>query len=162
MEISQVDQIFDKSKILSMSEVQKDRLNSVKDSHCTIFPSQNALYDISPIFRNYDGTTCIIRSACTIRKGEEITDNYGLFFQIKNEDQRQEVLSKQYFFQCQCIACKQQWPTFPEFRGQISSFICSGCRAPQQTGANKGLAKKCAKCKKDLKPLHQAIKLLSR
>ena len=116
----------------------------------------------SPIFRNYDGTTCIIRSACTIRKGEEITDNYGLFFQIKNEDQRQEVLSKQYFFQCQCIACKQQWPTFPEFRGQISSFICSGCRAPQQTGANKGLAKKCAKCKKDLKPLHQAIKLLSR
>ena len=35
---SHVDQIFDKSKILSTSEVQKDRLNSVKDSHCTIFP----------------------------------------------------------------------------------------------------------------------------
>ena len=35
---SHVDQIFDKSKILSMSEVQNDRLNIVKESHLHYFP----------------------------------------------------------------------------------------------------------------------------
>jgi len=49
--------------------------------------------------RNNDGSSCIVRAACTIRKGEEITDNYGFFYQIRNEEYRQEALSKQYFFQ---------------------------------------------------------------
>ena len=49
----------------------------------------------SPIFRNYEGSTCIVRSKSTIRKGDEITDNYGFFYQIHPEEGRKETLSKQ-------------------------------------------------------------------
>ena len=49
----------------------------------------------SPIFRNYEGSTCIVRSKSTIRKGDEITDNYGFFYQIHPEEERRETLSKQ-------------------------------------------------------------------
>ena len=49
----------------------------------------------SPIFRNYEGSTCIVRSKSTIRKGDEITDNYGFFYQIHPEEERKETLSKQ-------------------------------------------------------------------
>jgi hypothetical protein len=49
----------------------------------------------SPIFRNYEGSTCIVRSKSTIRKGDEITDNYGFFYQIHPEEDRKETLSKQ-------------------------------------------------------------------
>ena len=52
----------------------------------------------SPIFRNYEGSTCIVRSTCTIRKGDEITDNYGLFYQILAKEESKDTLSKQYFF----------------------------------------------------------------
>ena len=69
-------------------------------------------------FRNNDGSTCTLRATCTIRKGEEITDNYGLFYQLKNEEQRQEALLIQYFFQCQCMACKLHWPIFPGMTAQ--------------------------------------------
>ena len=102
----------------------------------------------SPIFRNYVGSTRILRSTCTIRKGDEITDNYGLFYQIRPEEERKDTLSKQYFFDCDCTACKLHWPMFDQIRGRKSVWICAGCKTPLNINAK---LKKCPKCKKELK-----------
>lgn len=104
---------------------------------------------VLPFFRNYEGSTCIVRASCTIRKGEEITDNYGLFYQIRPQDERCEALSKQYFFACDCAPCKLHWPTFDEVRGRPSVLVCSGCRTPLNCDPAK--LKKCVKCKKEVK-----------
>jgi hypothetical protein len=32
--------------------------------------------------RHNDGVACVVRAAVTIHKGEEVTDNYGHFFQV--------------------------------------------------------------------------------
>jgi hypothetical protein len=36
---------------------------------------------VANTMRHNDGSVCVIRAASTIAKGEEITDNYGHFFQ---------------------------------------------------------------------------------
>lgn len=73
--------------------------------------------------RHNDGAICILRASATIAKGEEVTDNYGHFFQvsesltiqpagklimililililsqIKPRDERRKDLKLQYFF----------------------------------------------------------------
>jgi len=98
--------------------------------------------------RNYEGSTCIVRSKSTIRKGDEITDNYGFFYQIHPEEERRETLSKQYKFDCDCTACKLHWPMLDQIRGKTSVWICAGCRTPLKMDAK---VKKCPKCKKELK-----------
>lgn len=111
------------------------------------------------------GSTCIVRSACTIRKGEEVTDNYGHFFQIKPRDERQNVLKTQYFFDCECVACKNDWPTFHDLRAAgkkgatTTTLICAGCRTPVPISQVFKL-KKCTKCKKELK-LSKLAKLIN-
>ena len=101
--------------------------------------------------RNSDGTTCILRAICTIRKGEEINDNYGFSYQIRPKEERQETLSQHYFFTCDCPACKQQWPLFHgKIQGRATTFVCSGCQRPLTPKEVEKL-KKCPKCKKELK-----------
>ena len=38
-----------------------------------------------------------------IYKGEEITENYGPIFFYSSKDDRQNRLSKQYWFKCECV-----------------------------------------------------------
>ena len=110
--------------------------------------------------RNCDGSTCILRAICTIRKGEEINDNYGFSYQIRPKEERQETLSQHYFFTCDCPACKQQWPLFHEkIRGRATIFVCSGCRLPLNQPVEK--LKKCPKCKKELK-LGKVVRTLNK
>ena len=111
--------------------------------------------------RNSDGTTCILRAICTIRKGEEINDNYGFSYQIRPKEERQETLSQHYFFTCDCPACKQQWPLFHgKIQGRATTFVCSGCQRPLTPKEVEKL-KKCPKCKKELK-LGKVVRTLNK
>merc|ERR1711962_698444 len=48
--------------------------------------------------RNSLGNVCIVRAASTIQPGQEVTDNYGHYFQVKPKADRQHDLKLQYFF----------------------------------------------------------------
>jgi hypothetical protein len=60
--------------------------------------------------RFFTEDTITVQSIKTIKKGEEIFENYGpLFFHSKRAD-RQDRLKKQYWFVCCCPACEDDWP----------------------------------------------------
>lgn len=52
----------------------------------------------------------------SIDEGEQIFNNYGYDFTHVRRDYRQNELMKQYNFICQCIACKNNFPSFAEMK----------------------------------------------
>ena len=51
-------------------------------------------------------------SARDIKRGDEVSDSYGLSFIETPLRLRQRRLSEQYKFQCVCLACQQDFPLF--------------------------------------------------
>ncbi|TRY71205.1 hypothetical protein TCAL_08718 [Tigriopus californicus] len=96
--------------------------------------------------RYNEGTLCIVRAVMDINKGEEITDNYGYFFQSLPKPERQTQLAKQYHFICNCRACRENWSTVKEMSGREIAFKCRHCQSPAPTTA----LKKCQRCRKEL------------
>ena len=56
------------------------------------------------------GNEVICVASRKIRKGEEISENYGLMFTVKNFKERQDILKDHYKFECICKACLENWP----------------------------------------------------
>lgn len=53
-----------------------------------------------------------MRTIRPIKKGDEILDNYGYHYAVMAKGERQKTLSGQYFFNCQCTACYENWPMY--------------------------------------------------
>ena len=106
--------------------------------------------------RNNVGFNGVIRASKTIQNGEEISDNYGYYFQIKSTVERRSTLKTQYYFGCMCTACRDNWPGFRELQYGNTQYICSGCKSEVKKSSDK----KCSKCKKELK-LGKLLRLLT-
>lgn len=98
------------------------------------------------VVRNSNGKTCIVRAIRPIKKGEEILDNYGPHFLSNNFDERQKDLHTQYFFECNCKACSEKWPTVDKLQLQVTQYKCIHCSV--NIGSNLSKLKICFNCKK--------------
>jgi len=79
------------------------------------------------IVRYYVEDTVVVQSIKNIFKGEEICENYGpIFFHSVRED-RKFRLTKQYWFDCACVACSENWPTLHEMTTDVLNFRCNSC-----------------------------------
>lgn len=63
-------------------------------------------------FRHFVGKNIVITAARPLNPGDAIAENYGPIFTRKPLTERQRSLSSRYWFQCQCQACKQDWPGY--------------------------------------------------
>ncbi|RXG60756.1 SET and MYND domain-containing protein 4 [Armadillidium vulgare] len=62
------------------------------------------------VFRYYIGKNCIVRATKVIRTGEQLLINYGSLSAMLGRESRRAVLKKFYKFDCDCIACEENWP----------------------------------------------------
>lgn len=53
-----------------------------------------------------------------------IPENYGPMFTLTKKQERQEKLKSQYWFDCTCLACIENYPTFSEMDKKILRFRC--------------------------------------
>ena len=56
------------------------------------------------------GNEVICVSSKTIKKGEEICENYGLMYTMKELKERQKITKDHYKFDCACLPCAEDWP----------------------------------------------------
>ena len=62
--------------------------------------------------RSNVGTSGVWRALKTIFPNEKVYDNYGRHYHVESKETRQQMLAAQYFFDCNCAACKEDWPVY--------------------------------------------------
>ncbi|XP_059491004.1 SET and MYND domain-containing protein 4-like [Neocloeon triangulifer] len=102
------------------------------------------------VCRSSHGRRCVVRATRRIEAGEELLDNYGYSFLGVSRGERRHALKKQYFFECGCLPCSEDWPLFPELKPE-SKFRCrkcgklglkSACKVCESKGAAKAAERK--------------------
>ncbi|XP_025836273.1 histone-lysine N-methyltransferase ASHR1 [Agrilus planipennis] len=63
------------------------------------------------VLRYFVGKHIVIKASRPINPKEVVSENYGPIFTWKNLEERQKSLAGRYWFQCQCLACTQNWPS---------------------------------------------------
>ena len=66
--------------------------------------------DPNVVHHNY-GKCSVLRSLRLISKGEQIIDSYGPHFVSEALSIREDILKSRFRFTCNCIACRQDFPT---------------------------------------------------
>ena len=56
----------------------------------------------------------VVRIIRSVRRGEEISIDYGFDFYANPLEARQKRADSQYHFSCRCFACVNNWPTYNE------------------------------------------------
>lgn len=49
-----------------------------------------------------------------IEPGQQIFTGYGADYSYMPRDKRKEKLMEEYFFDCQCLGCVNDWPTYSD------------------------------------------------
>ncbi|KAE9534752.1 hypothetical protein AGLY_008044 [Aphis glycines] len=81
------------------------------------------------VVRYHRGTTVVVHNIRELHAGEAITENYGPMFMLHPKEDRLQTLKNRYWFECNCIACCQDWPTLEQMKTNTSLRIrCSHCK----------------------------------
>ena len=96
----------------------------IRGSKSTLKPSKNvviglAIYPTASYFnhschaglaRCFQGKEMILRCLHPIKRGQEVSENYGHAFYFKSKSDRKKELNARYWFECGCVACIENWP----------------------------------------------------
>ncbi|KAK2577172.1 hypothetical protein KPH14_003329 [Odynerus spinipes] len=64
------------------------------------------------VLRNSRLEHVVLYAAYPIKKGEQLLDNYGQLYAMTPKEERQQPLLKQYYFECKCVPCNEDWPLY--------------------------------------------------
>ncbi|CAF0717739.1 unnamed protein product [Brachionus calyciflorus] len=83
------------------------------------------------VTRNFRGSKCQVRALQNIKKGEEIYDNYGVLYAVNDIKERHEKLKDQYFFDCKCSPCLNNWPLYDKIESDLekNKILCNDCKS---------------------------------
>jgi SET and MYND domain-containing protein 4 len=102
-------------------------------------------------FRYFIGTSLVICSARTIKHGDVVAENYGPIFTSHSKSDRQSRLKGRYWFQCNCVACENNWPTYdgmPEMEDVLTR--CLFCLGQVKAIPPQNTYVRCKSCKKQM------------
>ncbi|KAK3103783.1 hypothetical protein FSP39_021868 [Pinctada imbricata] len=91
------------------------------------------------IISSFHKDTLVVRAIKDVKKGEEIYNCYGPHYKKMCREERQQVLTEQYFFCCQCPPCQC------DESNNFNYYVCPDC-SEQLTENSQDLY--CIKCKK--------------
>ncbi|CAI6367479.1 unnamed protein product [Macrosiphum euphorbiae] len=102
------------------------------------------------VVRYHRGTTVVVHNIRELHAGEAITENYGPMFMFHPKEERQQTLINRYWFECNCVACCQDWPTSEQMKTNTSLRIrCIHCKnAITVTTESMEFAVRCMVCSK--------------
>lgn len=80
------------------------------------------------VARYFSGNKLRLTALRPIEEGNAVTENYGPVFTKQDGRQRQRNLRSRYWFHCECLSCRENWPKLEELsnkcRIKCPSFKC--------------------------------------
>jgi len=71
------------------------------------------------ILQNYQ----VVRVIRAVKRGGEVTIDYGFDFYANSLEARQKRAESQYHFTCKCVACTENWPVYDDLLTKEVSYI---------------------------------------
>ena len=103
------------------------------------------------------GRRVVARAIRSVTPGQQLTIDYGYIYYLTELTQRAFCLRSQYYFDCRCDACYQQWPLKAELPAGIPTLKCLHCGYPvsitDQAGTADPTSARCRKCSRHMTPL---------
>ncbi|XP_075991128.1 SET and MYND domain containing, class 4, member 2 [Anticarsia gemmatalis] len=100
------------------------------------------------VSRYFEGRNIVLRATRPLHPGEVVSENYGPHFMMRGARERQRALACRYWFKCECVACKEDWPTLKMMSGDTPPLIrCPNIACSGKFRANlQCLPSRCSKC----------------
>ena len=112
-------------------QVQRGQDAELREVGAAVYPSVSLLnHACDPnVLRVSHGTCCVVRVIQPVPAGGELLDNYGFHWAVQGWSQRQAALQRQYYFDCHCRACAEDWAPHDDLP-EKEYFLCDLCDAP--------------------------------
>ncbi|CAH2103239.1 unnamed protein product [Euphydryas editha] len=99
------------------------------------------------VARYFDQKKIVLRATRPLKPGEVVSENYGPHFLMRNLKERQRMLACRYWFRCECIACKENWPTLKQLNADSPLYLrCPNANCTGKFRWNKNHPNRCSKC----------------
>ncbi|XP_072930966.1 SET and MYND domain-containing protein 4 [Epargyreus clarus] len=100
------------------------------------------------VARYFEGRKIVLRATRPLAPGEVVSENYGPHFMTRSLKERQRSLACRYWFRCECVACREDWPTLKQMRPDAATYLrCPNLSCTCKFKANpKCPPGKCPKC----------------
>ncbi|XP_061391041.1 SET and MYND domain-containing protein 4 [Musca vetustissima] len=113
------------------------------------------------VARYFVGKKLVLAATKLHRPNEVIAENYGPVFIKANLKERQRALRARYLFDCNCMACQENWPTIQKLDKQVR-FWCPTANCNNVLQFPKDLSKdvRCVRCRKNVSLKESVAKMI--
>ncbi|XP_013115847.1 SET and MYND domain-containing protein 4 [Stomoxys calcitrans] len=113
------------------------------------------------VARYFVGKKLVLTATKAHRVNETIAENYGPVFIKANLKERQRALRARYLFDCNCMACQENWPTLQKLDKQVR-FWCPTANCNNVLQFPKDLSKdvRCVRCRKNVSLKESVAKMI--
>ncbi|KAK4871558.1 hypothetical protein RN001_015682 [Aquatica leii] len=98
------------------------------------------------IVRYNIGTEMIVKAIKPIKKGEIIYENYGPIYTNTIRSERQKNLLENYWFECTCQACDEDWPLFKDMEENVIKIPCKNSKCQNFFNLNENIENPTISC----------------
>ena len=99
---------------------------------------------------SFNGSTAIYRAYKNVKKGDQITVDYGPIYYLQKKDERQLHLKNNYYFDCECPPCKNNWPMWEDIKCKIPRLNCPSCEQAFPSDIAISSDVQCSNCKRHI------------
>jgi len=107
------------------------------------------------------GDRCVVRAVQNTRAGRELFIDYGQVYYLVGRAERRAALQRQYYFDCQCVACSLHWGLKSQLPSGTAALKCIDCAAPLGPAELAADPVECGRCHREQAGLADRLDMLA-
>ena len=107
------------------------------------------------------GDKCAVRAVQNTRAGRELFIDYGQVYYLTGRAERRAALARQYYFDCQCVACSVDWGLKANLPSGAALLKCIDCGTPLGAGELAAGPVECPRCRREQAGLADRLDMLA-
>jgi len=104
---------------------------------------------------------CVVRAVQNTRTGRELFIDYGQVYYVTGRADRRDALSRQYYFDCQCVACSLDWGLKSHLPSGAAALKCVDCGMVLSAGELSADPVECGRCHREQAGIADRLDMLA-